>query len=61
MDGIQYVNTGDWVESCAAVAENFDGRMEIIHWIEVAAVQPAKGFVPVVIDNDDLEEKAAAA
>jgi UDP-2,3-diacylglucosamine pyrophosphatase LpxH len=30
--GIRYVNTGDWVESCTAVAEHQDGRMEIIRW-----------------------------
>jgi UDP-2,3-diacylglucosamine pyrophosphatase LpxH len=26
-----YVNTGDWVESCTAAVEHFDGRLEIIH------------------------------
>ena len=31
--GIRYVNCGDWVESCTAVAEHHDGRMEIIRWI----------------------------
>ncbi len=30
--GIVYVNCGDWVESCTAVAEHQDGRLEIIHW-----------------------------
>lgn len=30
--GIRYVNTGDWVESCTAVAEHEDGRFEIINW-----------------------------
>jgi UDP-2,3-diacylglucosamine pyrophosphatase LpxH len=30
--GIRYVNTGDWVESCTAVAENYDGTFEIIRW-----------------------------
>lgn len=29
---ITYVNCGDWVESCTAVAEHFDGRLEIITW-----------------------------
>ena len=29
---VPYINTGDWVESCTAVVEHFDGRMEIIHW-----------------------------
>ena len=37
MDGIEYINTGDWVESCTAVVEHFDGRMEIIRWTELAA------------------------
>jgi len=31
--GIRYVNCGDWVESCTAVAEHHDGRMEIIRWV----------------------------
>lgn len=31
-DGFTYLNTGDWVESCTALVEHEDGRMEIIHW-----------------------------
>ena len=30
--GITYVNTGDWVESCTAIAEHHDGRLEVISW-----------------------------
>jgi UDP-2,3-diacylglucosamine pyrophosphatase LpxH len=30
--GITYVNIGDFVESCTAVAEHDDGRLEILHW-----------------------------
>jgi UDP-2,3-diacylglucosamine pyrophosphatase LpxH len=30
--GVRYVNCGDWVESCTAVAEHADGRLEIITW-----------------------------
>lgn len=30
--GVRYVNCGDWVESCTAIAEHHDGRLEIIHW-----------------------------
>ena len=29
---IAYVNTGDFVESCTAVAEHADGRLEIVNW-----------------------------
>lgn len=32
MDGILYINDGDWVESCTAAVEHFDGRFEIIEW-----------------------------
>ena len=32
LPGFRYVNTGDWVESCTAVAEHHDGRLEIIRW-----------------------------
>lgn len=30
IDHIVYMNTGDWVESCTAIVENFDGTFEII-------------------------------
>ncbi len=32
IDGIHYVNDGDWVESCTALVEHMDGRLEIIEW-----------------------------
>lgn len=31
-DGITYLNDGDWVESCTALAEDSDGRILIINW-----------------------------
>ena len=30
--GVTYVNAGDFVESCTAVAEHWDGRLEILDW-----------------------------
>lgn len=32
IDGILYCNDGDWVESLTALAEDFDGNLQIIHW-----------------------------
>jgi len=32
--GILYCNSGDWVESCTALVEHFDGRLEILHWAD---------------------------
>ncbi len=32
INGFMYVNTGDFVESCTAIAEHFDGSLELIRW-----------------------------
>jgi UDP-2,3-diacylglucosamine pyrophosphatase LpxH len=32
--GIRYVNTGDWVESCTAVVEHYDGALELVRWAD---------------------------
>ncbi|MFY0312064.1 hypothetical protein ACFMBG_19460 [Leisingera sp. D0M16] len=32
MNGITYVNAGDWVESCTAVVELETGRLALIDW-----------------------------
>jgi UDP-2,3-diacylglucosamine pyrophosphatase LpxH len=31
---VTYYNDGDWVESCTALVEHADGRMEVIDWAE---------------------------
>ena len=30
--GVLYINDGDWVESCTALVEHGDGRLEILEW-----------------------------
>jgi UDP-2,3-diacylglucosamine pyrophosphatase LpxH len=37
IDGVLYLNDGDWVEHCTALIEDHTGAMELIHWSE----QPA--------------------
>ncbi len=32
IEGVLYVNDGDWVESCTALVEHPDGRLELIDW-----------------------------
>ena len=34
INGVTYMNDGDWVESCTALVEHHDGRWEIITWIK---------------------------
>ncbi|MDP9096031.1 MAG: UDP-2,3-diacylglucosamine diphosphatase [Pseudomonadota bacterium] len=35
VDGVLYCNTGDWVESCTALVEQADGRLELLDWTAV--------------------------
>jgi UDP-2,3-diacylglucosamine pyrophosphatase LpxH len=35
IDGIIYMNDGDWVESCTALVEHIDGKWEIVTWNEI--------------------------
>jgi UDP-2,3-diacylglucosamine pyrophosphatase LpxH len=58
IDGIRYINSGDWVESCTAIAEHHDGRMELITWQKVAS-RPAE-VVPVLRDMPALAAPEAA-
>jgi UDP-2,3-diacylglucosamine pyrophosphatase LpxH len=32
INGVTYMNDGDWVESCTALVEHHDGRWEIVTW-----------------------------
>ena len=31
-DGFLYMNCGDWVESCTALVEHLDGRLELLEF-----------------------------
>ena len=33
MDGIHYLNSGDWVESLTAIVEHYDGRYELVDFV----------------------------
>jgi UDP-2,3-diacylglucosamine pyrophosphatase LpxH len=41
IDGVLYFNCGDWVDSCTAIVEHPDGRMELVrHLLGHAPGQP---------------------
>jgi UDP-2,3-diacylglucosamine pyrophosphatase LpxH len=46
--GITYCNDGDWVESCTALVEHPDGRLEILDWVDDKAkyLLPARAHKP---------------
>jgi UDP-2,3-diacylglucosamine pyrophosphatase LpxH len=56
--GIRYINCGDWVESCTAIAEHSDGRFEIITWTPTTYEAEPE---PVDSDQDADAEAASAA
>ncbi|MEM6334584.1 MAG: UDP-2,3-diacylglucosamine diphosphatase [Planctomycetota bacterium] len=35
MDGIEYWNCGDWVESCTLIVEHHDGKMEVLDGLKL--------------------------
>ena len=46
---VRYLNCGDWVDTCSAVVEHFDGRIEVVHWgVHGAAASPAPLALPAL-------------
>jgi len=43
IQGLTYVNCGDWVDSCTAIVEHLDGRLELVHWHEAVKHLPPMG------------------
>jgi len=48
---ILYCNSGDWVESCTALVEHFDGRLEVLHWIEPWHLDPLSVQASALIER----------
>lgn len=46
--GLAYVNCGDWVDSCTAVVEHHDGRLELIDWDGEIAEAPLELAPPML-------------
>lgn len=34
IDSVEYLNCGDWVESCTAIVETYEGKFKIINWLD---------------------------
>ena len=50
INGCLYLNDGDWVESCTALAEDAAGQLEILHWAPSAA-EHAPAYIPQTADG----------
>jgi len=40
IDGVLYINDGDWVESCSALVETQGGRLDIMRWDKILEDAP---------------------
>lgn len=60
IDGVLYCNDGDWVESCTAMVEHEDGKLEILHWSdEVRSVKEHPVLRDTRLVQDELDKKIA--
>jgi UDP-2,3-diacylglucosamine pyrophosphatase LpxH len=47
LHGITYHNCGDWVESCTALAEDFNGKLSVIRWVEIGHLNESPNVTPL--------------
>ena len=55
INGVTYMNDGDWVESCTALVEHWDGRWEIVTWTK------EKDNVDTDTDSSSREQSSGRA
>jgi len=48
IDGLLYANCGDWVESCTALVEHDDGKIELLHWSDQQHALKAETALPAL-------------
>jgi UDP-2,3-diacylglucosamine pyrophosphatase LpxH len=53
--GFSYMNCGDWVESCTALVEHFDGTFEIIVWT-AGGVRPGRFDSETEAEDDAVSD-----
>jgi len=51
VDGITYMNCGDWVDNCTAIIEHLDGRMELVRATPALEAVRVKEHLPKVANG----------
>jgi UDP-2,3-diacylglucosamine pyrophosphatase LpxH len=59
IENILYCNDGDWVESCSAIFEHLDGRLELIRWGEQYERNKLRQSEQVLTSPDEPDQQAA--
>jgi len=57
VDGLVYINCGDWVDSCTAILEHMDGRMELIFWKGKSENNPIHSIEITPAQSDAFDKK----
>jgi UDP-2,3-diacylglucosamine pyrophosphatase LpxH len=60
IDGLDYYNTGDWVESCTALTEDKQGNIKLIHWLNERPAQATRREGKSKIQKSKLQQTQAA-
>jgi UDP-2,3-diacylglucosamine pyrophosphatase LpxH len=60
VDGLTYVNCGDWVDSCTAIVEHLDGRLELIEWGKPLRQRALPGPARLTAEQDPAAPAAQA-
>lgn len=61
-DGITYLNCGDWVDSCTAIVEHLDGRMELVrHATPTQTAMPQAVSAPFEVPRGTLTKQGPCA
>ncbi len=60
VNGVLYINDGDWVESCTALVEHFDGRLELLDWAALNRLSFYAPRIPVAQSKADTKVPEAA-
>jgi UDP-2,3-diacylglucosamine pyrophosphatase LpxH len=55
IEDIEYLNCGDWVESCTMLAEHHDGRIELVDGLALLAARDARRAMRTDGDDDASE------
>jgi UDP-2,3-diacylglucosamine pyrophosphatase LpxH len=60
IEGIEYCNDGDWVESCTALVEDHAGHLSLLRWTDSQSVLVGDREVPLLHDAPEVPAAAAA-
>lgn len=61
MNGVHYVNTGDWVESCTAILEDETGQFHLVDWAEEVRNRAHKKNSMKSRNNESMPAQKSAA